>query len=120
MHELALGQAILETAERRAGGRDVRVVAVRIGHLRQVVPDALQFAWELLTDGSPFEGCRLDIEHVPAVVECRECAQRSTLDLPVLVCAGCGSFDVELRSGEEFLIATLDVAPPARQQEEVG
>lgn len=110
MHELAVGQAIVDTVEQRAAGRDVRLVTVRIGYLRQVVPDALQFAWEMLTDGSPLAGCRLDIEHVPAVVACRECEARTTLDLPVLACASCGSFDVELSSGEEFMIATMDVA----------
>jgi hypothetical protein len=34
----------------------------------------------------------------------------STLDLPVLVCGGCGSFEVSLRSGEEFLIVSMDLA----------
>ena len=109
MHELSVGQAIVDTVERRAEGRDVRRVTVRIGHLRQVVPDALQFAWEMLTDGSELAGCRLVIEHVPAVVACRQCAARTTLDIPVLACATCTSFDVELVTGEEFLIATIDV-----------
>ena len=38
MHELALAQAIADTVSRRAEGRGVELVAVRIGHLRQVVP----------------------------------------------------------------------------------
>ncbi len=110
MHELALGQAIAETVTRRAGGRDVECVTVRIGHLRQVVPDALQFAWEMLTDGSPLDGCRLEIIHVPAVIACRGCGGRSTLELPILMCAACESADVDLISGEEFMIATMDIA----------
>ncbi len=110
MHELALGQAIADNVERRAGGRRVERVLVRIGHLRQVVPDSLQFSWELLVDGTDLDGCTLEIEHVPAVVACRSCAQLTTLDLPVLACSACGSLDVELRSGEEFPIVAMDVA----------
>ena len=110
VHELAVGQAILDTVERRAAGREVRLVTVRIGQLRQVVPDALQFAWEMLTDGSALAGCRLDIDHVPAVVRCTACGAHTTLDLPVLACGTCATFDVELCSGEEFMIATMDVA----------
>ena len=44
---------------------------MRIGHLRQVVPDAMQFSWQVLTDGTELAGCELAIEHVPAAVECR-------------------------------------------------
>ena len=52
MHELALCQAIVDTVERHAGGRRVEQVDVRIGHFRQVVPDSLQFSWELLDGGN--------------------------------------------------------------------
>ncbi len=115
MHELALGQAIIDTIDRRADGRSVQQVTVRIGHLRQVVPDSLQFAWEMLTEGSDhLAGCRLEIVHVPALVTCRDCDASTTLDMPILVCGTCGSFDVELVSGEEFQIATMDVAEPHR------
>lgn len=109
MHELSLGQAIIDTVRRRGDGRAVRHVTVRIGYLRQVVPDALQFAWEMLTDDSELAGCRLEIEHVPAIVVCRACGETTTLAWPILLCAACEGSDVELVSGEEFLIATMDV-----------
>jgi hydrogenase nickel incorporation protein HypA/HybF len=110
MHELALCQAIVDTVARHAEGQRVERVEVRIGHFRQVVPDSLLFSWELLVDGTDLSGCTLAIEHVPAVVECRSCGGTSTLDLPILVCAECGSTEVELVSGEEFLIASIDRA----------
>ncbi len=114
MHELSIAEAIFRTVGARADGRPVRRVDVRIGHLRQVVPDSLQFAWELLTEGCDLEGCELFIEHVPAVVHCNGCDLDTTLEWPVLMCAVCESHDVDLVSGEEFQLATIDVA------EEVG
>ena len=113
MHELSLAQAILEHVEAHAGGRPVRRVDVRIGYLRQVVPDSLAFAWEMLTEGTARAGCKLVIEHVPAVVQCRVCGAETTLDWPVLACAACESHDVELRSGEDLHVASLDVAAEA-------
>jgi hydrogenase nickel incorporation protein HypA/HybF len=110
MHELAVGQAIVDKVSARAGSRAVHQVTVRIGHLTQVVPDALQFAWQMLTEGTPLEGCLLEIEHVPAVVVCGQCGERTELDWPVLACATCGTADVALVSGEELLVATMDVA----------
>lgn len=115
MHELALGQAIVDSVNRRAEGREIHQVVVRIGHLRQVVPDSLQFAWEMLTQGSDLDRTRLEIDHVPAVIVCRECGETTILSWPILLCASCDSIDVELVSGEEFLIATMDLrdADPA-------
>ena len=103
MHELSLCDAILGTTMKHADGRPVTQVTVRIGHLRQVVPDALRFGWELLTEPTDLKGCELVIEQIPATVECRECRAVTTLDMPILVCGTCGSFEVTLLSGEEFL-----------------
>ena len=108
MHELALSQAIADTVIRHADGRRVGRVEVRIGHLRQVVPDSLQFSWELLTCDTDLAGCELVIEHVPAVIVCGACAQPTQLELPIFVCGNCESTDVTLVSGEEFLIASID------------
>jgi len=110
MHELSLCQAILDQVDQRAGDREVRRAEVRIGYLRQVVPDSLTFAWEMLTDGSHREGCELVVEHIPARVRCRSCAVETTLDWPVLACAACEGIDVDLLSGNELELAWLDVS----------
>ncbi len=110
VHELSLAQAIIDTVGRHADGVEVRCAYVRIGHLRQVVPDSLRFSWQVLTDGTDLEGCELAIEHVPAAVACAACGTDTTLDLPVLACRACPSADVELVSGEEFLVDSIDVA----------
>ena len=108
MHELALCQAIVDTVNRHAEGQRVERVAVRIGHFRQVVPDSLQFSWELLNADTELAGCELVIDHVPAVVTCHACSQETRLDMPILLCGRCESSDVTLVSGEEFLIASID------------
>jgi hydrogenase nickel incorporation protein HypA/HybF len=109
VHELSLCDAILGTTMKYAGGRPVTQVTVRVGHLRQVVPDALQFGWEVLTESTDLKGCALVIEQIPATVECRECRAVTTLDMPILACATCGSFEVALRSGEEFLLVSMEL-----------
>lgn len=113
MHELSLCDAIVDRVLDHAGGRPVRTVRLRIGHLRQVVPDSLHFYWDLRTDGGddgPLAGTRLEIEFVAAVVRCRDCGARTTLDDPILLCGSCDRADVELVAGEEFLIDSIDLA----------
>jgi hydrogenase nickel incorporation protein HypA/HybF len=109
VHELSIAQAILDTVDQRAADRPVRRVDVRIGYLRQVVPDSLRFSWEMLTEGTALAGCELVIEHVPAAVRCRACGAETTLEWPVLACAQCEAHDVVLLRGEELDIASFDV-----------
>jgi hydrogenase nickel incorporation protein HypA/HybF len=110
VHELSLCQAILGKVQQHSDGRPVTQVNVRIGHLRQVVPDALKFSWEMLTTSTELHGTELVIEQVPALVECTACGAETVLDLPILMCGTCESFDVRLLSGEEFLVVSMEVA----------
>lgn len=109
MHELALCQAIAESATRHAHGRPVSQVAVRIGHLRQVVPESLLFSWEVLTSGTDLEGSLLDVEHVPVTIECQACHATTTLDTPIVLCRACGDADVTVLTGEELLVVSLEL-----------
>jgi hydrogenase nickel incorporation protein HypA/HybF len=110
VHELSMCDAIARTVADRAAGRRVLTVTVRIGHLRQVVPDTMAFCWEMVTAGTYLEGVALQIEQVPATIACEACGAITTLAAPVLVCEGCGSRAVTLRSGEELILESLETA----------
>ncbi len=111
MHELAMCAAIAETVSRHAEGSEVRAVNVEIGHLRQVVPDTLQFCWSLHTEGTGLEGAALVVDHLPAVVRCRSCGAATELAEPLLVCGTCTGSDVELTGGDELSIVSVDLVP---------
>jgi hydrogenase nickel incorporation protein HypA/HybF len=116
MHELSIADALLAIALRHAGGRRIDAVEVKVGHLRQVVPDALRFAFTLVADGTAAEGAELVIEEVPAAGVCRICGAQSVWDAFPLACQGCGSVDVELVAGEELLVdaLTMEEVPGGR------
>jgi len=109
MHELAVCEAIAGTVRERARGRYPASVRVRIGYLRQVVPDSLMFSWEMVTAGTDLAGCGLVVDYIPGVVACAACGARTALEAPVLMCGSCGSVNVELVSGNEFDLASFDV-----------
>ncbi|MFL5969828.1 MAG: hydrogenase maturation nickel metallochaperone HypA [Gaiellaceae bacterium] len=109
MHELALAGAIAEIAGDHARGRRVSAVEVKVGYLRQVVPDALTFAFRLVSADTTLEGAELRLEHVPARVECRACTGESAaVDFP-FACAHCGSVDVDVVAGDEFSVEALEL-----------
>jgi hydrogenase nickel incorporation protein HypA/HybF len=109
MHELSIAEGVVEVVSRHAAGRRVHRVELRIGHLRQVVPSALEFAFELLAAGTPLEGAELDIESVPARGICRACGAETALGGFPLRCGSCGGIDIELSAGEELLVDALEL-----------
>ncbi len=114
MHELSVCGSIAGIVERRAAGREVRVIHLRIGQLRQIVPDTLVYCWDLLSADTALAGSRLEVERIPVQIRCRGCDRTAELgDLPVFACGGCMSTDVEVVAGEEFLITALDLAEGA-------
>ena len=109
MHELSIAESIVQIAGRHANGRRVTKVRLKVGHLRQVVPSALAFSFELVAEGTPVEGAELEMEEVPAIGKCRECEMESRLDSFPLLCRSCGGFELEVLRGEELLVETLDL-----------
>jgi len=109
LHELSIAESIVRIASRQADGRRVTKVQMKVGHLRQVVPSALAFSFELVADGTPVEGAELAMEEVPAVGRCRECEVESQLDNFPLQCRVCGGFDLEILGGEELLVESLEL-----------
>ncbi|CAN5225406.1 hypothetical protein BH24ACT23_BH24ACT23_07590 [soil metagenome] len=73
MHELSVAQAIVDTAIKHAGGKRVTVIDVRLGTLRQVVPDSLTFYLDIVARDSDCEGAELRIERVEAMLRCPAC-----------------------------------------------
>jgi hydrogenase nickel incorporation protein HypA/HybF len=109
VHELSIAEAVVDIAARHAGGRPVRVVELKVGHLRQVVPSALEFAFELVAVGTVLEEAELRMEELAAAGICRTCGAETPLPEFPLCCRNCGGFDVEVTQGEELLVDSLEL-----------
>ncbi|MGY4976809.1 hydrogenase maturation nickel metallochaperone HypA [Streptomyces sp. 900105755] len=112
MHELSIATAIVEQADEwaRADGADrVRAVTVRVGELSGVVPDALDFAFEVARDGTALADARLVVEQVTAQAWCGPCAEEFAVGMPPFFwCPRCDRPSTELRSGRELEITAVE------------
>jgi len=113
VHELSIAESVVRIASAHAGDRRVTKVEVKVGHLRQVVPSALEFAFDLVAHGTPVDGAELEIEIVTAAGRCRGCESVSEQDGFPLHCGACGSLDIEVTGGEELLVDSLELEDEA-------
>ncbi|MGZ4357480.1 MAG: hydrogenase maturation nickel metallochaperone HypA/HybF [Gaiellaceae bacterium] len=105
MHELSLASAIIEMVEHHAEGRRVRVIRLRVGTLRQVVRESLEFYVELVGRDTVCEGAFLEFEVVPARLAC--CG--GEWEPPGFRCSRCGGGGTVV-AGDELRVESLEIA----------
>jgi hydrogenase nickel incorporation protein HypA/HybF len=109
VHELSLSSAIVNTAAKHADGRRVSVVNVRVGRLRQVIPETLDFYFEFVARDTVCEGARLELEVLDATLACNPCGAVWGIEIPAFRCPTCGGSDVVIASGNEFEVQFIEV-----------
>lgn len=112
MHELAICQGLLAEAERVAAehhaARISRLV-VAIGPLSGVEAPLLDRAFSIARLGSRCGSACLEIEQCPVAVWCEACGIESEVEPNALLCSGCGSWKVTLKTGDELLLKSIEL-----------
>lgn len=108
MHEWGFCEGILEAVQRRAAGRKVKRVRVRLGVLHRVDQDALQQAFSLAATGSEAEKAILDLAFIPARSRCRLCRKESEGADITPVCSNCGGIEIEISGGDEMILESVE------------
>jgi hydrogenase nickel incorporation protein HypA/HybF len=114
MHEMGIALQIIEIATESipADAGDVRVekINLKIGKLAAVVPDSLQFCFNVAIKETPLEGAKLVIHELPVTARCKDCATQWTLTSPAFICENCDSGSLEILSGRELDIESIEIA----------
>ena len=91
-------------------GAQVEKVNVKIGKLSAVVPASLRFCFQIVTQDTPLSNASLIIEEIPIVIKCSDCNIEWTIDEPVFSCQKCGGGSVDIVSGRELDISSIEIA----------
>ncbi len=110
MHEMSIAMEIvkqvLEVAEQHQATR-VEEVEVGVGVMRQVVPEALEIAFEAFVQDTLARDARLKITEDKIVAVCRQC---DCLFLPAVdtyVCPQCNQADARIVAGNDLILRSV-------------
>lgn len=115
MHELGIMTGVMQAVEssaKEAGATRVLKVSLSVGEMTEAIPDALQFAFEVLSEHSMSEGAELEILMVKPKSHCLECGAEYEHDRFHMLCPECGGFATELMAGRELQIDSIEVDIP--------
>jgi hydrogenase nickel incorporation protein HypA/HybF len=94
--------------EHHASG--VSKVTLHVGPLSGVEPQLLLQAFPLASAGTIASDATLVIESLPIRVRCRSCKKESEVTINLLTCRHCGDYQTQLISGDEMLLANLELS----------
>jgi hydrogenase nickel incorporation protein HypA/HybF len=111
MHEMAIAAEILDCVLDVAGRNHatrVNEIHLEVGMLRQVVPEALELAFEAVAEGTPAAGAALCLVEVKVSAVCNGCGAHYAPDIDAsYVCPQCGKADARITSGDDILLKTV-------------
>lgn len=120
MHEMGIALQIIDIAVASIPPelRSARVerVNLKIGKLAAVVPDSLRFCFDIVSKDTPLAGAELAIEETPVLARCKDCDARWTIAEPAFTCPGCQSGALEILSGRELDIVSIEIAQGASHE----
>jgi hydrogenase nickel incorporation protein HypA/HybF len=111
MHEMSITQGILSvslSAAQNAGAGAIRVIHLKNGAYSEVVPALVQECFDLLAKGTAAEGAQLTFSPLPLTVRCRRCGWSGGVPKQHIACGACGSEDLELLTGREFYVDSIE------------
>ena len=121
MHELGIMTGVMDAVTKSAhdaGADKVLKVTLSVGEMTECIQDALEFAFEALTEDDPFvRDAELTINMIKPKSRCLECGAEFEHDRFHMFCPECDSFVTELLAGRELQIDSIEVDIPDDEEE---
>ena len=112
MHELGIAINIVEVVQRHLPPDkkvQVKKISIRAGKLTALYPPALETCIEAVARDTPVQGAAVVVIDDPIRAKCRSCHAVSEFDEPPFVCAMCGQTQLDMVSGRDLFVESIEV-----------
>ena len=113
MHEVSIMEQTIEIALNNAhnqGANKIHQLKMRIGAVSGVVPEALNFAFDVVTEGTIAQGAKLEIDIVPVVSYCPHCQIEFQPPDLFYECPQCDRLSNKVIAGREIELTSLEIS----------
>lgn len=110
MHELGILMEVIRTVEKFAAENRIKrieALVLQIGEISSVIPEYMEKVYPTAVEGSLLETADLKIEILPANGKCLDCGDVFHATATGGKCPVCGSRNMKIVSGRDFMIKEL-------------
>ena len=111
MHEYSVTKSLVELCNKEAENNNIKAIAkinLKVGKFTGFSPASIEFYFEHLKINTKCSHAEIEFEEIPIEIKCHECGKQNTIDEPILLCPDCGSEKIDLLSGREFFVASIE------------
>lgn len=109
MHEFTITQDLLDMALKKAKSGRIVNVNLLIGSFSEEREESIQFYWRDLARGTPGESAKLHFQHVRVDMKCFGCGGVLSLDDEGSLCKYCQNDRLQLLSGQDVRLESIEV-----------
>ena len=111
MHELAVTEYVFNLVNKQAQVNKVDKVEkihLLIGDQCDYVPEIIEEYLQVMSEGTPLEGVKVDAKIKESTVECKNCGSTFTRHEFSLRCPKCNSDNLKLNRCTEFIVQSIE------------
>lgn len=112
MHEVSIMESTLEIAINHAQAqkaKEIKMIVMKIGELSGVIPQALEFAFEVVRENSIASNATLKIETIPVCCYCESCQKKFYPGGYIFECPNCNQLSNNILEGKEIELSSLEI-----------
>lgn len=112
MHELPITKSILNIALEELDKhkmKKVKAINLSIGELTGLVPDTIQYYFDIIAQGTAAEEAQINVFRIPVKIQCNECGKSFEIERGIYTCPACDSHHIKIQGGRDFLIDTIEM-----------
>jgi hydrogenase nickel incorporation protein HypA/HybF len=111
MHEFGITKALVDLCNAEAEKNKltkIYKIHLKVGKFTGFSPDSISFYFEHLKTDTKCQDADIIFDEVPIRIKCTSCGHENTIEEPILVCPDCGKMTIEVISGREFFVASIE------------
>lgn len=111
MHEYGVTKSLVDVCNQEAEKNNMKKIYkinLKIGKFTGFSPDSIKFYFDYLKADTKCADANILFEAVPIRIKCQDCKQESVIDEPIFLCLRCGKTNIEILSGREFYIESIE------------
>jgi len=111
MHEFSVTKSLVDLcnaeAEKNKFSRICKI-HLKVGRFTGFSPDSISFYFEHLKPNTKCQDAEIIFDEVPIRIKCTDCGKENEIEEPILVCPECGKMTIEVISGREFFVESIE------------
>ncbi len=111
MHELVIVEGILEAVlpeVRKYNVSRILSIKLKIGELSGVLPESVNYYFDIAAKGTEAEGAKINIEKIPVAISCKGCGYHGGIPKRSYICPKCKGTDIRVEAGREYFIDSVE------------